>query len=123
MNQLLVKDENIDAYIKESMLFILKSWSTSVAFFISGYLLLTIPDRYQARVEFYSKALSTSGIVTAKVQETTCRGTSGFGGGCTSDCDLKVQFTDNSKAIEFWDSCYKSANKNHVVPVLYDPDK
>lgn len=87
----------------------------------AGWMLVTIPDRYQAEVDFRSRALLTSGTVTQRKEVTNCYPTGGFGVSCTSSCNLKVKFITNEKIAEFWDSCYKSANENQAVPVLYDP--
>ncbi|GAP96953.1 hypothetical protein NIES2104_35000 [Leptolyngbya sp. NIES-2104] len=88
----------------------------------AGWMLVKLPDFYQVEVAFREKALLTSGTVTQRKEVTNCYATGGFGTGCTSSCDLKVKFfTSNGKISEFWDSCYKSANENQAVPVLYDP--
>jgi hypothetical protein len=87
----------------------------------AGWMLATNPDRYQAEVDFRSRAHLTSGIVIEKREKADCHAMSGFGVSCTSRCDLKVKFTSNGKNAEFWDSCYKAANKNYEIPVLHDP--
>lgn len=88
----------------------------------AGWLLVTLPEQYQAEVDFRAKALLTSGVVIDKEQSHTCSG----GGGlvplsCSSICNVKVKFKKSEGRIaEFWDSCYKSANEQ-AIPVLYDP--
>lgn len=86
---------------------------------LAGLTYVTIPDRYRAEVDFRSRALSTSGIVTKKNHRTTC-----YGGklGCSSSCDVTVKFqTNRGKTIVFSNSC-TSAKENQTVPVLYDPN-
>lgn len=122
MNQLLVtKTRNTGSQIGEFTLVLLGS----LLFFplpISGWMLVTIPDRYQAEVKFRSRALLTSGIVTERREKQICYASGGLGAtSCTRSCDLKVKFTNNGKIVGFWDSCYKSVNENQVVSVLYDP--
>jgi hypothetical protein len=122
MNQLLVTNKkNIGAQIKELTLAILGSLLVSVPFVISGWLLVTIPNRYRAEVAFHSKALLTSGIVTEKIEKTNCYPMSGFGTSYTSSCKLKVEFTNSEEVVGFWDSCYKAVTENQAVAVLYDP--
>jgi hypothetical protein len=88
----------------------------------AGWLLVSIPSRYQAEVAFHSRGLLTSGIVTERREYTDCHPIGGgFGVSCTSRCNLKVKFANNGETAEFRDSCYKSANENQAVPVLYDP--
>jgi hypothetical protein len=89
-------------------------------FSIASWMYLTIPDRYRAEVNFRSKALSTSGIVAEKNQQTTCVG--GGLGACTSSCNMTVKFqTHQGRTIVFSNNC-TSAKKNQTVPVLYDPE-
>ncbi len=88
-----------------------------------GWLLVTLPDRYQAEVNFRSKALLTSGIVIEIKRSTTCYSPAGVGFSCTSRCDAAIQFTSHQgRVIQFWDDCiWLSVQKHQIVPVLYDP--
>lgn len=88
-----------------------------------SWLLITLPDRYQAEVNFRSKALLTSGIVVEIKRSTTCYLTGGLGANCTSHCDAAIQFTSHQgRVIQFWDDCiWLSVQKHQIVPVLYDP--
>lgn len=123
MNQPLVTQSARDTgtQIRALTLAILHSAPFGLLFMGAGWLLVTIPDRYQAEVDFRARALLTSGTVIQRKQVTNCYATGGFGASCTSSCDLKVEFMNNGKIAEFWDSCYKSVNENQAVPVLYDP--
>lgn len=123
MNQPVVtkSTRDIGTQIRELTLAILCSAPFGFLFMGAGWMLVTIPDRYQAEVDFRARALLTSGTVVRRKQVTNCYATGGFGVSCTSSCDLKVEFINNGKIAEFWDSCYKSANENQAVPVLYDP--
>ncbi|MBD1866753.1 hypothetical protein H6F95_05420 [Cyanobacteria bacterium FACHB-471] len=121
MNQLLVINKKNTDTQKELTLAILGSLPVSVPLLVSGWLLVTIPDRYRAEVEFRSRAVIISGIVTGRKETTNCYGGGGFGISCTSSCNLKVRFTNSGEITEFWDSCYKSTTENQTVAVLYDP--
>lgn len=124
MNQPLVTKSTRDTgtHIRELTVAILCSVPFGGFLFMgAGWMLVKIPDLYQAKVDFRSRALLTSGIVTEKREKRDCHATGGFGTSCTSSCDLRVKFTNNGRIADFWDSCYKSANENQAIPVLYDP--
>lgn len=85
---------------------------------LGGWMYVTIPDRYRTEVDFRARAVRTSGIITKKNQKTTCYG---GGYGCSSSCDVTVNFqTNQGRTIVFSGSC-TSAQENETVPVLYDP--
>ncbi len=92
-------------------------------FMMAGWMLFTIPSRYRAEVDFRSRALLTSGVVTKKNQKTTYAGSIvGLAPYYISTCEVEVEFKSSKGIIvEFRDSCYKSVTENQAVPVLYDP--
>ncbi len=90
---------------------------------LAGWLLITVPDRYQAEVDFRSKALSTNGIVAEIKHSTNCYSIVGLAVNCISHCDAVIQFTSRKgNVIQFWDDCtWFSVQEHQTVPVLYDP--
>lgn len=90
---------------------------------VAGWLLLTLPDRYQTEVNFRSKALLAHGVVTKIKRSTDCYGTGGLGYSCTSRCEATIQFVSHKgRVAKFWDNCtWLSLRKSQTVPVLYDP--
>lgn len=90
---------------------------------LGSWLLVTLPDRYQAEVDFRSKALLIPGVVTEIKHSTNCYGVVGLAVNCTSHCDAAILFTSRKgNVVQFWDDCtWLSVQKHQTVPVLYDP--
>jgi hypothetical protein len=91
---------------------------------VGGWMLWTVPDRYQAEIDFRAKALLTTGSVTQKTEKTTCSGGGIVMLTCKTECDqVQVKFThDKGQTIQFWDSCpVFSIREKQTVSVLYDP--
>lgn len=103
MNHLLViKVTGTGSQIGEFTLAVLGSLLLSFPLPVSGWLLVTIPDRYQAEVKFCSGALLISGIVTETREKQICYALGGLGATrCTRSCDLQVKFTNNRKIVSF----------------------
>jgi hypothetical protein len=98
-------------------------WSVvfGVPLLLSGLILMDIPERYQAEVDFRSRALLTTGIVMETKEHQSCY-SSGYSYSCRTECDMRVKFKSNTgNSAMFWESCSVNANKNQLISVLYDP--
>jgi hypothetical protein len=98
-------------------------WSIVFGFplLLAGLILIAIPERYQAEVDFRSRALLTTGIVMETKEHQSCY-SSGYGSSCRTECDMRVKFKSNTgNSAMFWESCSVNANKNQLISVLYDP--
>ncbi len=91
--------------------------------FLAGLIFIQIPERYQAEVDFHSRALLTTGIIMETKEYQSCS-SSGYGSSCTTKCDMRVKFKSNAgNSAIFWGDCSAKAKKNQLTSVLYDPKK
>ncbi len=89
---------------------------------LAGFILITIPEQYQAEVDFRSRALLATGIIKETKEHQSCGGQ--FGSNCRTVCDMRVQFKSKTgNSAMFWENCKVKANKNQLISVLYDPIK
>jgi hypothetical protein len=98
-------------------------WSVvfGVPLLLSGLILMDIPERYQAEVDFRSRALLTTGIIMETKEHQSCH-SSTYGYSCTTECNMRVKFKSNTgNSAIFWENCSVKSNKNQLISVLYDP--
>jgi hypothetical protein len=101
-------------------------WSILFSFplLLAGLILITIPERYQAEVDFRSRALLTTGIIMETKEHQSCSGSYGSGYSCRTECDMRVKFKSNTEnSAIFWENCSVNASKNQLISILYDPKK